>query len=111
MRVQARLGRYDEVIADRHVVKQLHVAVVADVNVVAALLDRRIIGNALYAIIRTAAEQTADLDVTGDLDLAGIAGTDVDVAGASDEVDIGSPVDRQGPLECAFRGGEGGQRT
>src|SRR6185437_1141202 len=81
--------------------------VLADFDAVAVLCDGRVIGNLLCTLLGRAAEEAAGgVDVSGDVNGAGGAGSDVDVACAGTDVERGWTVDVEGSVESGFGGEE-----
>src|SRR5271168_3996213 len=99
MRTQLRLRRYHEFIADRNVVEQLRVITVANANVIATLLNRRVLLDLLYLSLAIAPEPIRHFDVRADLHLTGSSGAHMHRPRSRAQVNIGRTSHRQGTLK------------
>src|SRR5271167_4188806 len=99
MRTQLRLRRDDQFIADRNVVEQLRIDAVTDADVIATLLDRRVLLDLLYLALAIASKPIGNFDVGGDLHLTRAASAHVHAPRASAQVNVSRTGHGEGPLK------------
>ena len=97
--MQVGVGRDHQIVADRNVVKQLRVSTLSDANVIATLLDRRIVLYLFHSVFGTPPEPVRDLDMPGDLHLTGRTGANTHAPGTRGEIDADRSANLQGALK------------
>src|SRR5262249_33446186 len=87
-RVQLRVRRGDNLIADRNIAPKLRIGDMPDANIVAALLDGRILFQLLHGISGRAKEPVVGANVSGDADFVRGSAANLYRAGAGFDFQI-----------------------